>query len=43
MPRQYQRVRDGLLSVKAAALVKDFVVVCAEDYNYAVKINYRVC
>ena len=37
MPRQYQRVRDGFLSMKARELAKDFVVSCAEDYNYAVK------
>ena len=37
MPRQYLRVRDGLLELKASALVKDCVAECAEDYNYAVK------
>ena len=36
MPRQYQRVRDGLLEMKAEALVKDCVVSLTEDYNYAV-------
>ena len=40
MPRQYKRVRDGLLPMNAAALAKDNVVACVEDYNYAVKINY---
>ena len=36
MPRQYRRVRDGKLSMKAAALAKDCVVELCEDYNYAV-------
>ena len=40
MPLQYIRVREGMLRVKAAELVKDCVRECAEDYNYAVKINY---
>ncbi|MBR0150332.1 MAG: class II D-tagatose-bisphosphate aldolase, non-catalytic subunit [Synergistaceae bacterium] len=35
MPRQYKRVRDGELSLKASALVKDCVVSLCEDYNYA--------
>ena len=42
MPRQYQRVRDGRLSLKASALVKDCVVECAEGYNYAVKPEYTI-
>ena len=42
MPRQYLKVRDGVLPLKAAALVKDNVVACAEDYNYAVKVNYTL-
>ena len=40
MPRQYRRVRDGKLPMKAAALVKDCVVECAEGYNYAVMPEY---
>ena len=40
MPRQYQKIRDGLLKFNARDLAKDFVVSCAEDYNYATKINY---
>ncbi|MBQ9573840.1 MAG: class II D-tagatose-bisphosphate aldolase, non-catalytic subunit [Synergistaceae bacterium] len=39
MPRQYQRVRDGKLKLKASSLVKDCVVQLCEDYNYAVSIN----
>lgn len=39
MPRQYNLVRDNLLDMKADSLVKNFVVSCAEDYNYAVKVN----
>ena len=42
MPRQYKRVREGLLTPTAEALAKDSVVLCAEDYNFAVKINYAV-
>ncbi|MBQ4470178.1 MAG: class II D-tagatose-bisphosphate aldolase, non-catalytic subunit [Synergistaceae bacterium] len=42
MPVQYKRVREGLLIVRAADLVKDCVRECAEDYNYAVKINYSI-
>lgn len=38
MTRQYHRVMDGELELKAAALVKDCVAECAEGYNYAVKI-----
>ena len=38
MTRQYHRVMDGALEMKAAALVKDCVAECAEGYNYAVKI-----
>ena len=40
MPRQYRKVRDGRLPLKAAALVKDCVAECAEDYNYAVMQEY---
>ena len=40
MPLQYLRIRGGMLKVKAAELVKDCVRECAEDYNYAVKVNY---
>ncbi|MBQ7219427.1 MAG: class II D-tagatose-bisphosphate aldolase, non-catalytic subunit [Synergistaceae bacterium] len=40
MPRQYRRVRDGKLPMKAAALVKDCVAECAEGYNYAVMPEY---
>lgn len=39
MPRQYERVRDGVLEMKAAELAKDCVNEIAEDYNYAVKIS----
>ena len=42
MPRQYKRVMDGKLAVKAASLVKDYVVECTDDYNYAVSLNYTV-
>jgi D-tagatose-1,6-bisphosphate aldolase subunit GatZ/KbaZ len=42
MPRQYRRVRDGLLEMKAAALAKDSVAEVADDYNYAVKLNYII-
>ncbi len=42
MPRQYKLIRDGLLPMKAAALAKDSVVECVEDYNYAVKVNYKL-
>ena len=36
MHRQYRKVMDGMLPMKAAALVKDCVAECAEGYNYAV-------
>ena len=36
MPRQYRRVRDGKLPLKASTLAKDYVVSLCEDYNYAV-------
>ncbi|MBR1438961.1 MAG: class II D-tagatose-bisphosphate aldolase, non-catalytic subunit, partial [Synergistaceae bacterium] len=36
MPKQYPKVRDGKLKVKAASLVKDFVAELCEGYNYAV-------
>ncbi len=39
MPRQYERVRDGVIKMKADALVKDFVVSVAEDYNFAAGIK----
>ena len=39
MPRQYRRVRDGRLEMKAVSLVKDCVVELCEDYNYAVGIK----
>ncbi|MBQ7666337.1 MAG: class II D-tagatose-bisphosphate aldolase, non-catalytic subunit [Synergistaceae bacterium] len=42
MPRQYRRVRDGMLDMKAAALAKDCVAELADDYNYAVKTNYII-
>ena len=38
MPRQYFRVRDGIIQMKAAVLVKDCLNEIADDYNYAVKI-----
>ncbi|MBQ7594390.1 MAG: class II D-tagatose-bisphosphate aldolase, non-catalytic subunit [Synergistaceae bacterium] len=38
MPRQYFKVRDGIIQMKAADLVKDCVNEVADDYNYAVKI-----
>ena len=37
MPRQYKKVRDGLLVMNASSLVKDFVAAVVEDYNFAVK------
>ena len=36
MPRQYAKIMEGMLPMKAAALVKDCVAECAEGYNYAV-------
>jgi D-tagatose-1,6-bisphosphate aldolase subunit GatZ/KbaZ len=42
MPRQYARVRDGKLQLKARELVKDCIVELVEDYNYAVKTNYMI-
>ena len=42
MPRQYRRVRDGQLEMKASSLVKDCVAEIADDYNYAVKINFMI-
>ena len=36
MPRQYQKVRDGELKMKAVELVKDCVGAVADDYNFAV-------
>ena len=42
MPRQYRRVRDGQLEMKASSLVKDCVAELADDYNYAVKINFMI-
>lgn len=42
MPRQYRRVREGLLRLDARELVKDCVVNRVEDYNYAVKPYYKI-
>lgn len=42
MPSQYRKVRDGRLSMKAESLVKDCVAELADDYNYAVKVNYMI-
>lgn len=42
MPRQYARIRDGRLRLKARELVKDCVIELVEDYNYAVKTNYMI-
>lgn len=42
MPAQYRKVRDGKLSMKAASLAKDCVAEVADDYNYAVKLNYII-
>lgn len=42
MPKQYAKVRDGRLQLKAKELVKDCVVSLVEDYNYAVKCNYMI-
>ena len=42
MPRQYARVRDGKLQMKAKELVKDCIVELVEDYNYAVRTNYMI-
>ena len=42
MPRQYARIRDGKLSLKARELVKDCIVELIEDYNYAVRTNYMI-
>jgi len=36
LPRQYEKVRDGLLEKEAAALVRDCVAELANDYYYAV-------
>lgn len=38
MPKQYYKVRDGELSIKAEELVKDFVGTFIDDYNYAVSL-----
>ena len=35
MPRQYRKVRDGLLPLKARELAKDCVAAVAEDYYAA--------
>ena len=37
MPRQYDRVRHGLLEARARELVKDNVILLVNDYNYAVR------
>lgn len=42
MPMQYIKVRDNVLSCKARELVKDKIVECIEDYNYATKYNYMI-
>lgn len=42
MPLQYNKVRDGLLTTRAKALVKDAVIRVIDDYNYAVKCNYLI-
>lgn len=42
MPLQYRKVRDGRLNMQAKELVKDFVVVMIEDYNFAVKCSYDI-
>ena len=39
MPRQYAKVRDGMIPHRAAAFVKDCVAECTEGYNYAVNPN----
>lgn len=39
MPVQYRKVVDGRLVAKARNLAKDYVVECANDYNYAVNSN----
>ena len=36
MPIQYKKVRDGKLKKDAKALLMDFVMDAADDYNYAV-------
>ena len=36
MPKQYCKVRDGVLQLRAEELVKDFVATFIDDYNYAV-------
>ena len=38
MPRQYEKLRNGIIKFKADALVKDFVAAVAEDYNFATGI-----
>lgn len=40
MPKQYIKVRDGVLSADPKDLAEDCVVDLVEDYNYATKLNY---
>ena len=42
MPNQYLKVREGKLDKEARNLVKDFVALVTEDYNYAIKHNYMI-
>ena len=42
MPLQYIHVRDGRIKPCAKELVKDAVRIIVENYNYAVKINYKM-
>lgn len=42
MPKQYIKVRDGLLPLDPKDLAEDFVVDLIEDYNYATKLNYMI-
>lgn len=42
MPLQYIHVRDKKIASNATELVKDAVRYIIENYNYAVKVNYRI-
>ena len=42
MPLQYNKVRDGVLSMDPKELAMDCVVHLVEDYNYATKHNYMI-
>lgn len=42
MPLQYVHVRDNKIKPKAKELVKDAVRFIVENYNYAVKMNYKM-